>query len=296
VEMATVDAFFHILFSSLFGLLSVSTVWIFYKKTHNRQDPIIIPFFIFIFSTSILRFIWFSFSSFLYSGYSNSIGIYRGDERWKDIFFSELLYSLGSISLFSMFVLTICVWADLLRGSNKKSPNPRPLGTFFQAFSFISLIEALNIAMFLLKLENLKELSLFNSFLFLLVSVICIFEISIFARDLKNKLKIVSYGSDISIDGKIKRISFFTTCTSIFFIIRACFEASFTIVVCVLWKKDKTIEETLSETGWMAFNVSKFIFEVVIISTILAIIYLSSDKQQQFRQNQYTKIQDSIQV
>jgi len=81
------------------------------------ETTVVTAFYSLILCTSSIRALWFFIPSYTLEGSYTPGPIWAFDKEsmWLGTFVSEMMLSLGSLSLFSIFILILVYWADILK-------------------------------------------------------------------------------------------------------------------------------------------------------------------------------------
>ncbi|CAM9192999.1 unnamed protein product [Discosporangium mesarthrocarpum] len=171
----------------------------------SGSETVITTFYSLIFATSVLRAVWFLIpSSILKQGYVPE-DVHAFDDHWVGAFVSEILLSIGSLTLFSVFILIVIYWADLLKKIFKDSVRPsHPMTTFLTVAGFLMAAEGINSCLFLADVYSSEGMILFNSVLLTVVSLVCSVEISRFSQRFRTVLQTLGAINQVSTEAQVK--------------------------------------------------------------------------------------------
>lgn len=186
------------------------------------------------------RAIWFLIpSSVLEESYSPAAVVAWKSKGWVGTFISELLIAVGSLSLYSVFILVTCYWSTMMRKVNIEilephgvvRPKPRGLGAikmFLIIMSSVGAIQLLHILLFLCGIVNSEGMILLDSVTLSVIAVV----ISVFMTILSTRIRVVlmTIGAinSNSTRPQINRILAMTRVGNAFFFIRVAVELAFT--------------------------------------------------------------------
>mmetsp|Transcript_16952 Transcript_16952/g.34890 ORF Transcript_16952/g.34890 Transcript_16952/m.34890 type:complete len:324 (+) Transcript_16952:321-1292(+) len=194
-----------------FGVAFLITAIIAAKRmTWTRQQPgaettVVSAFYSLILVTSIFRSIWFLIPAEVWTPSYTPVAIYAWDNKhpaWIGAFLSEFVLTAGSLALFSIFILILVYWADILKkyflpGSRRSIPMVTFLGLVF----ILVALEICNIVAFSFGLYTTEGMILFNSVLLAFVSIVCVCEITVFFSQIQNCLE-DAWCNQSSLDGQ----------------------------------------------------------------------------------------------
>ena len=242
----------------------------------GAETTVVTAFYVLILMTSALRAVWFLVPAKVWSPSYVPVAVMAWDPEhpsWVGASLSEVVQTAGSLCLFSIFILILVYWADILK--KYFTPSARrsvPMRTFVVLVSLLLLLEGVNIAGFLTGVYSTEGMILFNSLLLAAVSVVCVVEITIFSSRFRTVLKTLGAINQVSTDSQVKRIVWITVTGNLFFFTRAFLETILCIFLILWWKDEHTVARTFSHETWDAYVLVKFVSEVTILSLMLYIL------------------------
>lgn len=293
----------------------------------GAETTVVTAFYSLILATSILRAVWFVIP-ILYSMVMTSLSDDNADyiqytpvavnawdttqtPSWMIYAMSEMIVTAGSLTLFSIFILILVYWADILKKYyNPGSRRSLPMVTFLGLVGTLCALELVNLAFFLLGFYSTEGMILFNAILLSVVSIICVCEITIFSRKFQNVLKTLGAINQVSTDSQIKRIVWITVTGNLFFFTRALLETVFSSLLVVYWFQYHSVNRVFTHTWWDTYTFVKYWSEITILALMLHILQSrfsnsasggagSGSRQQQQQQASlsnavgYTKVPDA---
>jgi hypothetical protein len=175
--------------------------------------------------------------------------------------------------LFSIFILILVYWADILKKYfHPASRRSIPMVTFLMLVAMLVALEIVNMACFLCKLYSTEGMILYNSVLLAAVSIICVCEITIFSHRFRTVLKTLGAINQVSTDSQVKRIVWITVTGNLFFFTRAFLETVFCAYLLLWWKEQHTVARAFSHVWWDTYVAIKFLSEITILSLMLYIL------------------------
>lgn len=246
------------------------------KNQGNAETTVVTAFYSLILMTSVLRTLWFVVPTAMMekSYVPHAVMAFdKNEPSWVGAFVEELLLSAGSLCLFSIFILILVYWADILKkyfypGSRRS----RPMVTFLTLVAFLIIIEIVNAILFLGRVYSSEGMILVDAILLALVSVICVCEITIFSHRFRTVLKTLGAINQVSTESQVKRIVWITVTGNLFFFTRALLESIFAIMLIAYWHKNGTVSEVFSHKFWDTYIIIKHLSEVAILSLMLYIL------------------------
>lgn len=246
------------------------------RKQGGSDVTVVTAFYSLIFLTAALRSIWFLIpNSVLEPSYvPHAVMAFDSDHpSWVGGFISESLMCVGSLGLFSIFILILVYWADILKKYFQPGKRrAKPMKTFKAIVSFLVAAELLNALFFLLGVYSSEGMILVNAVLLASVSIICVIEITIFSHKFRTVLQTLGAINQVSTESQIKRIMWITYTGNLFFFTRAALETIFTITLLVYWNKNGNVAEVFSHSWWDTYMFIKHWSEVAILGLMLYIL------------------------
>lgn len=243
-------------------------------ESRGSETTVVTAFYSLILLTSSLRAIWFLIPNSVWQpSYTPSAAIAFQSDEWIGCFLSELLLTAGSLALFSIFILILVYWADILKkyfypGARRA----RPMMTFCTLVTVLVVLEVLNAILFLTKTYSSEGMILFNALLLSTVSMICVVEITIFSHRFRTVLKTLGAINQVSTESQIKRIVWITVTGNLFFFGRAFLEAAFAFMLLHYWHTYGSVSKIFSHRLWDTYVLMKHWSEVAIICLMLYIL------------------------
>lgn len=246
------------------------------RSQGGAETTVVTAFYSLILLTSTLRTVWFFVPSTIWSPYYTPHATMAFDStnpQWKMTFLEILLQGAGSLSLFSIFILILVYWADILKkyfypGARRT----KPMTTFFLLVSVLALVECINAICFLLQEYSSEGMILVNSITLSIVSMVCVCEITIFSHRFRTVLKTLGDINQVSTDSQVKRIVWITVTGNAFFFTRAFLETIFALLVGVYWHKNGNVAMVFSHRVWDGYILLKHWSELAILGLMLYIL------------------------
>lgn len=245
-----------------------------WSQSHGgAETTVVTAFYSLILLTAALRSIWFLVpNAWLEPSYIPS-AVMAFSDRWVGTFVSELLVSLGSLSLFSIFILILVYWADILKkyffpGARRT----KPMITFVTVIVSLALVVLANAIFFLLRVYSSEGMLLVNATMLSTLSIICVYQITIFSNKFRTVLMTLGAINQVSTESQVKRIMWITVTGNLFFVTRALLEVSFSLALVVYWYRHGTVDKALSHTTWDVYIWVKHLSEVAILCLMLYIL------------------------
>ena len=245
-------------------------------NTTGAETTVVTAFYSLILATAVLRCIYFLVPASIWQPSYTPVAVYAWDKdhpSWVGYTLAELTVTAGSLTLFSIFILILVYWADILKKYyNPGSRRTLPMATFLALVAALVVTEILNIVLFLLNYYTTEGMILFNAVLLAVTSAICVAEITIFSRKFQNVLKTLGAINQVSTDSQVRRIVWITVTGNLFFITRATLESVFAGYLGVYWWKNGTVDRAFSHGWWDVYTLLKYLSELTILALMLHIL------------------------
>jgi len=266
----------------LLGTAFLVTTLVSLKRMHwsysqgGVETTVVTAFYSLILLTSLIRSIWFFIPSYVLedSYVPGPVFAFNPEGgKWVGTFISEVMLSLGSLSLFSIFILILVYWADILKkyfypGVRRK----RPMSTFLMMVGVLIVGEITNGILFLMKFYSSEGMILVDSIVLGAVSLICVAEITIFSHRFRTVLRTLGAINQVSTESQVKRIVWITVTGNIFFLLRAGIEITLTFILIFNYHKHQTFGGAFTEREWDSIILLKHWSEVCILCLMLYIL------------------------
>eukprot|EP00970_Alexandrium_tamarense_P006129 scaffold1026_cov164-Alexandrium_tamarense.AAC.8 len=246
------------------------------RSQGGAETTVVTAFYSLILLTASLRTIWFIVPGTVWSTNYTPHAVMAFDSAnpdWLMQFLEILLVGAGSLCLFSIFILILVYWADILKkyfypGARRS----KPMLTFLVLVAVLLVIQILNATLFLFRDYSTEGMILVNSVTLSLVSIVCVCEITIFSHRFRTVLKTLGAINQVSTESQVKRIVWITVTGNLFFFTRAFLETIFTILLVIYWHKNGTVAEVFSHALWDTYILLKHWSELVILALMLYIL------------------------
>ena len=205
-------------------------------------------FYCLIFASSLSRAVWFLIpSSVLEVSYAPVAIVAWQSKGWFGTLISELLAAVGSLSLYSVFILVTCYWSTMMRKVNIEilephglvRPKPSGLGAikrFLLIFGTIVAFQLLNLLLFLFEIINSEGMILFDSITLSVVAVVISGFMTILSTRIRVLLMTIGAINSSSTRPQTNRILAMTRVGNGFFFIRVALELAFTLYCIILMR------------------------------------------------------------
>jgi hypothetical protein len=268
-------------------------------STGAAESAVMTSFYSLILSTAAIRALYFLIPASWWQPSYTPVAVYAWDEQhpaWVGYALAELTVTAGSLTLFSIFILILVYWADILKKYyNPGSRRSLPMSTFLFLVVLLVGTEIVNTVLFLAGYYTTEGMILFNAALLALTSVICVAQITLFSRKFQNVLKTLGAINQVSTDSQVRRIVWITITGNLFFLTRAGLETVFATYLVIYWWKNNTVARAFSHVWWDTYTVVKYMSELTILALMLHILQsrFSNQSAQPTNSAGYTKVPDA---
>ena len=242
----------------------------------GAETAVVTAFYSLILLTSTLRATWFLVPEDIWQPSYTPIAVKAFDSEhpaWVGAALSELVITLGSLALFSIFILILVYWADILKKYFQPGmPRSVPMVTFLQLVAILAVLLGLNAILFLMGVYSTEGMILFHAVLLAVVSMICVAEMTLFSHKFRTVLKTLGAINQVPTEPQIRRIVWITVTGNIFFITRALLETTFSVTVIMYWVEHRTVARVFSHLYWEIYTGLKYFSEVTILALMLWIL------------------------
>jgi len=295
------DAFMSVVFI-IIAVIASQRISMSRRQSGGTETTVVTAFYSLILVTSILRTMWFFIpKSLLEPSYVPSavMAFEPSYPCWFGVFISEVLLSTGSLGLFSIFILILVYWADILKkyfypGARR----PKPMTIFIILVTLLVIFQFFNGLFFLTKVYSSEGMILINAIMLALISVICVCEITIFSHRFRTVLKTLGAINQVSTESQVKRILWITVTGNIFFFTRAFLETIFALKLIIYWRQHGNLAEVFSHKLWDIYVTLKYWSEVAILSLMLYILQsrFKSNNETGEKRKSYAQVPDTEDV
>jgi len=255
---------------------------------------VISAFYFLIAVTSVLRMVWFLVpAEALEGGYVPVTKEAYVSPHWGGVFASEVILAMGSMFLFSIFILIAAFWAHMLARvdsvdeiglhdkeeegaaeDDRDEVNDKhgPLHNFAFMMAALFLIEGANFCLFLLKFYNSDGMILYDSVLLSIVSLATLIEFTIFSTRIQHVLKTISAINANSTTMQRNRILSITMAANLFFVVHFALEVTLSASLVLAWHNGHSFDSVLQRVGWWEVYIRlKHWSEVIVLGMALMV-------------------------
>jgi hypothetical protein len=262
----------------LLGLAFLATALVSAKRmssggTGGGETTVVTAFYSLILLTSSLRATWFLIPNSVWQPTYTPLAVTAFDDKWVGVFLSEVLLTAGSLALFSIFILILVYWADILKkyfypGARRS----RPMVIFLSLVALLVGLECMSAIFFLTGVYSSEGMILVNALLLSTVSMICVVEITIFSHRFRTVLKTLGAINQVSTESQVQRIVWITVTGNLFFLLRAILDLVFAAMLLSYWHKYGSVQKVFSHELWDVYVLLKHWSEVAILCLMLYIL------------------------
>jgi len=292
------DAILGIAFSIVAMVAAQRMAWS--NKQGSVDTSVVTAFYSLILCTSMIRAVWFLIpNSVMEPSYvPEAVMAFDPDHAtWVGGFLSEIILSVGSLGLFSIFILILVYWADILKKYFQPGvQRSKPMKTFKKIVFFLFAVQIMNAVLFLLNCYSSEAMRLLNAVLLASVSIICVIEITIFSHKFRTVLQTLGAINQVSTESQVKRIVWITVTGNLFFFTRAFLETIFATVLIAYWRKNGNVREVFPHPWWDTYMFIKHWSEVAILGLMLYILqsrFTTNNNLSQGNREGYHQVPDS---
>ncbi|TYZ61948.1 hypothetical protein PybrP1_000682 [[Pythium] brassicae (nom. inval.)] len=189
-----------------------------------------------------------------------------GDDGWQLFLVGEAVELLGSFLLYSIFVLIVVFWADMLRrlftNGNVRS---HPLRLFCGVLAATAALQALGFGVFVARKADAFWLMTYDDCVLSLLSLGALVAVLVYSFRMKTVLQAFLEVSQIDTTDRIKAVNWATSICAFFLVANALF-LGYSIVSLAHFHQ---VGVYLQPKFWWLFVASKHVVEVVVLYLLL---------------------------
>ncbi|DAZ98503.1 TPA: hypothetical protein N0F65_004940 [Lagenidium giganteum] len=265
--------------------------WAFAIHTQSPSNQAAtLGFYLLIALASFTRVVWFATPFGLDSVLVKPQRLMIGDEGSVEFLVAELVELLGSFFIYSIFVLIVVFWADMLRRLfTHESVRSHPLRIFAIVLASLMLVQAVGFAVFLMGRADSFWLMLFDDLLLCLLSFGSLVAVLIYSFRMKTVLQAFLEVSQIDTTDRIKAVNWATSICAFFLVVNSLF-LGYSIVSLA---KFHEVGVFFSSSQWWIFVASKHLVEILVMYFLLYTLWGKSSEEKQTKQG-YEAIPDVL--
>lgn len=246
------------------------------RSNTGAETTVVTAFYTLILMTASLRALWFLLPNSLLEPSYTPTGVMAFSKEypnWFGAYLSEEILCFGSLGLFSIFLLILVYWADILKKYfDPGARRSKPMLTFITIVGNLAVIILINSIAFLWGMYSTEGMILLNALVLAIVSVICVVEISIFSHKFRTVLKTLGAINRVSTESQVKRIVWITVTGNAFFATRAVMEIWISGTLLFYWHTNGNVDKTFTHQFWDSYTLMKFLSEIAILCLMLYIL------------------------
>ncbi|KAJ0397347.1 hypothetical protein P43SY_008166 [Pythium insidiosum] len=274
-----------------YGLATFFAFWAFamHAQSPSRQTATL-GFYLLMGLAALTRTLWFSSPFGVMSVIMEPPRLSVGDDGWIEFLASEVVELLGSYLLYSIFVLIVVFWADMLRRLfTHDMVRSHPLRLFFILLGAVMTIQALGIAVFVTNGADSYGLMLYDDILLMLVSLASLIAITVYSYKMKTVLQAFLEVSQIDTTDRIKAVNWASAICSVFLVFNTFLLCYSTVSIAQFHRVDVLLD---AKTWWL-FVASKHLLEIIALYLLLYSFWGKSSDDEQ-RKDGYEQIPDVL--
>lgn len=223
-------------------------------------------FYLLLALASLTRVLWFATPYGVLSVLVEPKQLQAGDPGWQQFLAAELMELLGSFLLYSIFVLIVVFWADMLRRLfTHESVRSHPLRLFFLVLAAVVVIEAAGVAAFALGHADSFWLIVYDDVVMCMLALGSLVAVLVYAFRMKTVLQAFLELSQIDTTDRIKAVNWATFICAFFLISNSVF-LIYSVVSIAQFHR---IDALLPANRWWVVVASKHLVEIFVIYFLL---------------------------
>ncbi|OQS06307.1 hypothetical protein THRCLA_01648 [Thraustotheca clavata] len=257
------------------------------------RDPGTTGFFTLMSLAACVRSVWFATPYSIHvSGYIPK-RLYIFDDGWYMLLISEIAEMTGTYILYTIFILTVVFWADILHVAfDRTDTRTYPMRIFATLSFLLGIAMATGFALFACNRIDSIWLLMYNDIVVVVVSFICFAFVGIFSCRMRTVLIAILEVSQIETSSRIQTVTRTGAICCVFLLLNACFALIMTYHMYQL-QFDATIPT--GSTQWFLFIMAKHLIEVFVLYFLLWTLWNTTPQdegKQQVQRQQYDAIPD----
>ncbi|CAI5723006.1 unnamed protein product [Hyaloperonospora brassicae] len=239
---------------------------------------------------SLTRVLWFSTPYGAQSVRTTPPRIMMGDDGWTEFLAAETVELLGSFLLYSVFVLVVVFWADMLRRLfTHESVRSHPLRLFAAVMGAMGTIQAIGFALFATKRVDSYWLLIYDDVVMCLLSIGSLAAVLVYSFRMKTVLLAFLEVSQIDTTDRIKAVNWATSICAFFLIANTVF-LTYSLVSLAHFHEAGVY---LEDKWWWLFVASKHFVEIFVLYFLLYTLWGKSSDNAENSKEGYEPIPDA---
>lgn len=241
--------------------------WAFFMhwQSPSRQAATL-GFYLLMGLAALTRVLWFATPYGVMSVLVEPEKIMMGDEGWIMFLTAEVVELVGSFLIYSIFVLIVVFWADMLRrlftNGNIRS---HPLKLFFFVLWMIIFIQAIGFGLFTMRKVDSFWLMMYDDIVLCLLSFGSLVAVLVYSFRMKTVLQAFLEVSQIDTTDRIKAVNWATSICAFFLVVNSLF-LCYSIVSLAQFDQ---VGVFLQPKWWWLFVASKHLVEILVLYFLL---------------------------
>ncbi|CAH0479928.1 unnamed protein product [Peronospora belbahrii] len=273
-----------------YGVACFFSFWAFamHAQSPSRQAATL-GFYLLMGLASLTRVLWFATPYGVQSVLVAPRRIIMGEDGWAQFLVAEIVELLGSFLLYSVFMLIVVFWADMLRRLfTHDSVRSHPLRLFFSILGTMATIQAIGFAMFAAKRVDSYWLMIYDDVVMCLLSIGSLAAVLVYSFRMKTVLQAFLEVSQIDTTDRIKAVNWATSVCAFFLISNTVF-LTYSIVSLAHFHQAGVY---LESKWWWLFVASKHLVEIFVLYFLLYTLWGKSSDDAENSKDGYEPIPD----
>lgn len=241
--------------------------WAFLAHTQSpSRQAATLGFYLLMGMAALTRVLWFATPQGVMSVLVEPKRIMMGDDGWIDFLTAEAVELLGSFLIYSIFVLIVVFWADMLRRLfTHESVRSHPLRLFSLVLALIVGIQLIGVGIFVSHRADSYWLMMYDDIVMCLLSFGSLVAVLVYSYRMKTVLQAFLEVSQIDTTDRIKAVNWATSICAFFLICNAIF-LCYSIVSLAQFHQ---VGVYLESKWWWLFVASKHLVELLVLYFLL---------------------------
>jgi hypothetical protein len=274
-----------------YGVACFFAFWAFVMHVQSSARQVAtLGFYLLMGLAALTRLAWFASPYGVVSVTMEPPLIEMGDDGWFEFLLSEAVELFGSYLIYSIFVLIVVFWADMLRRLfTQDNVRSNPLKLFLLVMSTVLFVQAVGFSVFIAKKADSYWLMLYDDVLLTLLSFGSLVAITVYSFRMKTVLRAFLEVSQIDTTDRIKAVNWATGICSAFL----AFNALFLVYSIVSITGVHRVDMLLSKKSWWVFVATKHLLEIFVLYFLLYSLWGNSSDDDR-RKEGYEQIPDVL--
>lgn len=264
------------------------------REQKGGGDPSVVLLYCLILCTGLLRAAWLLAPKVWLEQSCSPLVVYAFEGHWIQQLLSEMLMTLGSVSIFSIFILFMMFWNDLVKKIFEENViRSSPIKSFWRNVACIVAAQVLIIILYLSGVYSSQGMTMVNSFFLIMLALGCSIEISRLSHRFRTLLQTLGEVNNLSIERQRKRIVWITVSSNCFFAMRVFSEMFVFITLFVYWKRNKSFSLVFATPQWDMYLIATFGTEAILLVVILYVLRTEFGSQTTVQEEDDYLVEDS---